>query len=78
MEMDKAKQMLAQSGKLQEVRDNILEEKTLELILSRAEYVEGTPEVTLNAESGTETGSGAGDEAKEPAQDEENKSTEEL
>jgi len=76
MEMDKAKQMLAQSGKLQEIRDNILEEKTLELILSKAEFVDGTPEVKLNADPGTDAEGDKKEEAK--VQEDENISTEEL
>ena len=77
MELDKAKQMLAQSGRLQEIRDNLLEDKVIDHILSKAEYVKDIPDVKITA--GSESNEPNKEvEKTEAAQESENNITEEL
>ncbi|MEW5924066.1 MAG: trigger factor [Candidatus Zixiibacteriota bacterium] len=77
MEVDKAKQMLAQSGKLPEVRDNLLEDKVIDHILSKAEYVKDITDVKITA--GSESNEQKKEDGKaEAAQESENNITEEL
>ena len=77
MEVDKAKQMLAQTGKLQEVRDTILEEKILELILTKAEYVKPTSDVQITADSEEKAEDNENDK-KDGIRESDNNITEEL
>lgn len=76
MEIDKAKQMLAQSGKLQEIRDNILEEKVLELVHAKAEYVDEIPDVKITADG--ENKEEDKEKSADKDQESENNITEEL
>ncbi|PKK82114.1 MAG: trigger factor [candidate division Zixibacteria bacterium HGW-Zixibacteria-1] len=77
MEAEKAKKMLAQSGKLPEVRDNLLEDKTLNHILAKAEYVRDITDVKITA--GSESNESKKDDAKvAETQESENNITEEL
>jgi len=77
MEADKAKQMLAQTGKLQEVRDTILEEKVLELILTKAEYVKPISDVQITADS-EKTADDKEKEKRDDVRESDNNITEEL
>lgn len=49
MEIDKAKEMLANTGRINEIRNQILEDKLFEFILSKAKFVPAEPEATITA-----------------------------
>ncbi|UCD93775.1 MAG: trigger factor, partial [Candidatus Zixiibacteriota bacterium] len=49
MEPDKAKQVLSQTGKFDEIRDSILEEKVVDFLSSKVKRVPTVPEATITA-----------------------------
>jgi len=52
MEVDKAKQLLAQTGKIAEVRDTIKEDKVFDFLFNKVKYIEGAPSVTIGSDPG--------------------------